>query len=255
MHRHSVIITTHKRPLMLARAIQSVKDQSYGAIQLVIVSDVACAETYGVVTSMLTASDVFIQRSGVPGPAASRNVGLKLVDAAFVAFLDDDDAFTEDFFRTIDPDLDDGSVLYTDYHVVHERAEGAGYVPVSAEKRSLANKALDDLHVKNFIPLHCLVYPTAVVRKRLFDPSLSLNEDWGFLLDVAQDTPFRHVPIEGPIIYTRERADNRGRSNDHLLVDTYRRIYRTFPAPTPSIRIARQAFLQDNGIGSSLDDL
>ena len=255
MHRHSVIITTHKRPVLLARAIQSIKDQSYGAIQIVVVSDVACSETYNVVTSLLATNDVFVQRSGEPGPAGSRNLAIKLVDSAFVAFLDDDDAFTETFFREVDTHLSERDVLYTDYHVVHERPEGTGFVPVSAEKRSLTGKAIDDLHVKNFIPLHCLIYPRHVLLQRQFDPSLSLNEDWSFLLDIAQDTPFRHVPIEGPIIYTRARADNRGRSNDHLLVETYRRIYKAFSAPTPAIKAARQAFLTSNGIEAAIDDL
>jgi glycosyltransferase involved in cell wall biosynthesis len=255
MHRHSVIIATHKRPVLLARAIRSIKAQTDADIHVVVVSDVACAETYDVVTSLLAKDDVFVQRSGVPGPAASRNVGIKVADAAFVAFLDDDDAFTEDFFRAIDPHLSDADVVYTDYHVVHERVEGAAFVPVSAEKRSLANRSTDELHVKNFIPLHCLIYPRHVVAQRQFDPTLVLNEDWGFLLDVAQDTAFRHVDLEGPIIYTRDRADNRGRSNDHLLVETYRRIYRAFPGPTPAIKAARQAFLESNGIEAAVADL
>ena len=255
MHRHSVIITTHKRPVLLARAIQSIKSQLYDDIQIVVVSDVDCPETYRVATSMLGDSDVFVLRGGQPGPAASRNVGLKLVDAAFVTFVDDDDAFTEGFFHTIDAHLTEGDVVYTDYHVVHERAEGAGFVPVSAEKHSLSGKAIDDLHVKNFIPLHCLIYPTAIVRHRQFDQTLSLNEDWAFLLDVARDASFRYVPIEGPIIYTRQHADNRGRSNDHLLIETYQRIYKAWPGPTPAIKAARRDFFQNNGIEASLDDL
>jgi glycosyltransferase involved in cell wall biosynthesis len=255
MHRHSVVITTHKRPALLGRAIRSIKDQTVAAIQLVIVSDVACPETYGVVTSLLGDGDLFVQRNGKPGPAASRNVGIKLVDAEFAVFLDDDDAFTPDFFRDIDPHLSGGDVVYTNYHTVFERADGDGFVPYAAEKRVISNNSIDDLHVKNFIPLHCLVYPTPIVRQRQFDPTLILNEDWGFLLDVAAVAPFRHVPIEGPIVYTRDRVDNRGRSNDHLLVETYRRVYKTFPAPTQAIKLKRHAFLEANDIEASLADL
>ena len=255
MHRHSVIITTHNRPKMLARAIQSIKNQTFGGIQLIVVSDIACAATYAIVTSMLETHDVFVQRKGLPGPAASRNVGLKLADAEYIAFLDDDDAFTQDFFHTIDKYLVADSVAYTDYHVVNERAEGEDFIPINAQKRSLRNKNFDDLYTKNFIPLHCVVYPSAVVTKRQFDSTLTLNEDWAFLLDVAQDTPFSYVPIEGPIIYTRESADNRGRSNEHLLVETYRRVYKAFPGQTPATKIARQSFLRANAIEATLDEL
>ena len=42
----------------------------------------------------------------------------------------------------------------------------------------------DSVHVMNFIPNSCLVYPMVAVAGRAFDESLVLNEDWAFLLDV-----------------------------------------------------------------------
>ena len=256
MHRHSVVITTHKRPVLLGRAIRSVKDQTIeDNIQIIVVSDVDCPQTYAAAVPLLGAGDAFVQRAGAPGPAASRNIGLKLVDAAFTAFLDDDDAFTSDFFEKIDAYLSHDDVLYTDYHVVFETSVETGCKPLRAEKRSLGERGIGDLHVKNFIPLHCAVYPTRVIRDLSFDTALKLNEDWAFLLDVAKKAAFRHLPVEGPIIYTRERADNRGRSNDDLLIETYQTIYKTWPAPTTALKQARQAFLQANGVAAEISDL
>ena len=256
MSSFSVVITTHKRPLMLSRALGSLKGQSHRDIQIVVVADAPCAETYGVVTAMLGGSDRFVQRTDRPGPAASRNLGLQLADAEFTVFLDDDDAFTESFFADVERLISADDILYTDYHVVFEQNDGNDYVPLAAERKSLAARHIDDLHVKNFIPLHCLVYPTPVLRRCRFDPTLELNEDWAFLLAVGRQAPFRHAPIAGPIVYTRAQADNRGRSNnDHLLADIYRRVYKSQPSPTPEIASARRRFMAAQGLESSLADL
>lgn len=248
MSKLSVIITTHERPRLLARAIASLKTQQDADIQVIVVSDTACAATHAVATGMLTGPDRFLVRADTRGPAASRNAGLRLADGDHVVFLDDDDAFTERFFCTLAPHLTDTDIVYTNYHVVLERVQGDEYVPLTAQHRPLGERAIADLYVKNFIPLHCLVYPRAVVERCTFDPTLPLNEDWEFLLAAAAQAPLRHVPIDGPIIYARERADNRGRSNDDLLETVYRRIYAQWPAPTPEIADARRRFFSQHNL-------
>lgn len=251
----SVVITTHKRPHFLRRAIQSIKTQTKPDIQVIVVSDIVCSETHQVASTLLSNDDLFLQRSGQPGPAASRNLGMSLATGDYLAFLDDDDAFTEEFFAAIEPQLRDDDIVYTNYHVVFERSENGAFSPYHAEHRSLVNNKLDDIYVKNFIPLHCLVYPRSRVAMHQFDTSLVLNEDWDFILNVLQKTSLRHIESNGPVIYSRQTADNRGRRNDHLLEDTYRRIYRAWPAPTHAIKLARQSFLGAHGIAVSLDEI
>jgi len=255
MARFCVVITTHERPLLLTRAIRSVKARQADAVQIILVSDVVCEATQRVASSLLDGDDIFVQRGGHKGPAESRNIGIRLADADFVIFLDDDDALGPTYLRDAALHATADTVLYTDFHAILERVEPQGYVPVAGERRSLANRVVEDLHVKNFIPPACLVYPLAALRGRRVDRDLVLNEDWDFILNILADFPFRHVPIDGPVIYTRDVADNRGNRNNHLLEQTYRAIYRNRPAPTPALKRARQAFLAANGIAAALDDL
>ena len=254
MTRYSIIVTTHRRAELLPRAIRSIKSQ-VGEPQVVLVSDVPCEETDRLAARMLGGTDVYLRRCGPPGPAASRNLGIKVADGDHVMFLDDDDAFAPDFLAGIAPHLDPETVIYTDYIGVLERLEQGGPVPISGEHRSLHGADLDAIHVKNFIPLPCLVYPAAAIRDRTVDASLVLNEDWDFILNVMTEFPLRYVPVAGPIIFTRQAPDNRGRTNDHLLVGTYRRIYKRWPAPTKDIKLARQAFFASLDLPAALDDL
>ena len=132
--------------------------------------------------------------------------------------------------------------------MVLERLDGNEPVPQGFERRNLAAIPVNAIHVKNFIPSPCLVYPRPALEGRRFDPSLVLIEDWDFVLNVMAGTPLRHVPIDGPVIHTRVAADNRRRSNDHLLVATYLQIYANRPAPTHERHTARQALLASVGV-------
>ena len=254
MTRYSIIITTHRRAELLSRAVASVKSQA-GTPQVILVSDASCEETDRLADRLLDGADLYLRRHGAPGPAASRNLGIRVADGDFLLFLDDDDAFAPGFLAGLDPHLDPETVLYTDYVSVLEHLGPGGSVPISGERRLLEGSDLDTIHVKNFIPLSCLVYPVAAVQGRTVDPSLVLNEDWDFILNVMTAFPLRHVPVEGPIIFTRHSPDNRGRTNDHLLVETYRRIYKRWPAPTPELKSSRQAFFAALDLSMSLDDL
>ena len=206
-------------------------------------------------SELLSNEDVFVQRGGAPGPAASRNLGTTLAKGDFIIFLDDDDAFSPDYLCEANRHSRKSEVLYTDYYSIFERIENEISVPVSGERRLLAAKDLNSIHVKNFIPPACLIYPAEAVQGRETDPSLVLNEDWDFILNVMTGSPFRHIPIYGPVVYTRLQADNRGRRNDHLLVETYQRIYRRWPAPTYELKLARQAFFATHGVSLDIEDL
>ena len=80
-----------------------------------------------------------------------------------------------------------------------------------------------------------------------------LNEDWDFILNVMRDCSLRHMPIDGPIITTRIDADNRGRTNDHMLIQTYLKIYGKCPAPSLEQKLARQSLFHSVGIDLSME--
>jgi len=251
----SVIITTHNRPVLLSRAIQSVKAQMQPGDEIIVVSDVYCPDTAQVVSSLLDGQHIYVQRKGQAGPAESRNLGITLARGDLVIFLDDDDALSGQYLANARTLSNGSDVLYVDYFAVWERIENGIPVPVSGERRSLGVTPLASIYAKNFIPPACLVYPRGAVAGRRFDPELILNEDWDFILNVMTGAGLRHVPIDGPIVYTRETIDNRGRNNDHRLVDTYRTIYKNRPAPTQDQKLARQSFFASCGLTASLADL
>ncbi|WP_158284209.1 glycosyltransferase [Azospirillum sp. TSO22-1] len=258
--RLSVIIPTHHRPQLLVRAVGSVKMQSQGRVQVIVVADDWDAGTYGAVAGLLDGQDLFLQRCGAPGPAASRNLGLDLASAEHILFLDDDDSFPPGFVNTLLSSLDCESeaVFFCNPRFVEEERRPDGIVVLGEQDVDLANVSLAEIEVKNRIPNNCLVFPRKLLLGRRFDDSLVLFEDWEFLLNVLADAELRHLPIRGPNTHKTDRqlGGRRGASNDHMLLDCILSIYRKWPGRCPQTPAARRVFLQNaNAVEEGADDM
>jgi len=87
----SAIITTLNRPQLVMRAIQSVRDQSYTNLELIVVVDGPDAAT---VAQLSMLSEPRLRIVALPenvGLGEARNVGVRHSQGEWIAFLDDDD--------------------------------------------------------------------------------------------------------------------------------------------------------------------
>ena len=75
MASYTVIIATHDRPSLLARAIRSVHAQGLPRTTVIVVSDTRSAETCAAARTCLGNDDLYLERSGEAGPAQSRTLG------------------------------------------------------------------------------------------------------------------------------------------------------------------------------------
>ena len=92
----SVIIPTYKRATMLERAIDSVLNQTYSDIELLIVNDNVkgdqfSIELYALLDSIDDERIRLVEQDAHINGAAARNAGIKQAKGEFLAFLDDDD--------------------------------------------------------------------------------------------------------------------------------------------------------------------
>ena len=96
----SVIIPTHRRADKLTRAIESVLNQTYANIELLIVDDNVKGDGYSVLVKELVNSikddrvSLVTQEKHING-AAARNAGIRKAKGEYIAFLDDDDFWRE----------------------------------------------------------------------------------------------------------------------------------------------------------------
>ncbi len=90
----SVIIPTFDRAHSIVEAIESVKKQTYSAVQIIIIDDGSHDNTAQIVAKF-DGVEYYYQKNR--GQAAARNLGLKYARGEYIASLDSDDIWGTDF--------------------------------------------------------------------------------------------------------------------------------------------------------------
>jgi glycosyltransferase involved in cell wall biosynthesis len=253
--KYSIIIPTHRREKLLHRCLSSIKQQQHHNIEIIVISDCIHKETDQVCSEILESTDIFIRRSGKPGPATSRNIGLQLATGDFIVFLDDDDSFDESLFQKLNElDIRSDYIYTTNCIVVKESREDINNpLFISQTELNLEGSLNENIYVKNQLPFSCYIFPSFFLKGRYFDSSLRAYEDWDYLLDVIKAHKICHIPIIGPKIYqvddhTSDRRGNSSAANDFNAVLDYLSIYRKHPAPTEGLKIQRETLLAQVGL-------
>ncbi|MFM6948845.1 MAG: glycosyltransferase family 2 protein, partial [Aquirufa sp.] len=92
----SVIIPTYNRINVVGNAIKSVLNQTYSNIELIVVDD---GSTDGTQKLIATFPEVIYISKANGGQASARNVGLKQANGKFIASLDSDEFWEEQFLE------------------------------------------------------------------------------------------------------------------------------------------------------------
>ena len=88
----TVIIPIHNGEKYLQRCIDSILNQSYKNIELLVIDDNSTDDTYKVLQKYLKLPNVrFIKNTDTLGPAKTRNIGLQNAKSPYILFLDCDD--------------------------------------------------------------------------------------------------------------------------------------------------------------------
>ncbi|WP_226010794.1 glycosyltransferase family 2 protein [Halomicrobium salinisoli] len=90
----TVVVPTYDRPALLSDAVRSVVDQTYDAIELIVVDDGSDADPTAALAEVPLDGLVdhrVLQHDDNEGANAARNTGVRAASGEYVAFLDDDD--------------------------------------------------------------------------------------------------------------------------------------------------------------------
>jgi glycosyltransferase involved in cell wall biosynthesis len=247
----SIVVTTHHRPSLLERALQSLLQQSFNDFEIVLASDEGSTETKKVAQRLLRDHDVFICLPGSHGPAETRNCAVSLARGRFVMFLDDDDSFLPNYLQDVvncDRFIND-AVNYVSYTKVQEsRISGKPQV-ISTQQEDTGLHEIDSLLVHNFIPNNAIIAPAWMVRRHPIDIRLRSHEDWDFLLSLLHQHSFNFLDISGPVVHINQGSS---RNNDSVSSGAvgldFLSIYRKWPVAEDHIRHARKEMLNRFGL-------
>jgi glycosyltransferase involved in cell wall biosynthesis len=251
----TVIVPTHSRPMLLRRALSSIKSQATSVpFQVIVVCDKVSSETSAACDDLLSDTDMFIRRDPCK-VADSRNAALPFAKGKYILFLDDDDAWHPNFLENLynQPAVQQGQLVYTDCSRVIERRDPQGPQFISEDGIDMTGRVNELIYVRNQSHMSTIAFPRTLLWGLQFDPLLRTFEDWEFLLGVFDRAMPVHVPVLGSRIYevhddTTDRLSNQA-FDDYGGVLDYLYIYRRRPAPTEQLRQIRADMLKKVGLG------
>jgi len=189
----SVVIPTYGRSELLGRAIDSVLQQTYKPIEIIVVDDNDSdsehrAHTEKVLQPYLQNRQItYLQHEKNAGGSAARNTGIKASRGEYVALLDDDDEWFPEkiekqvaYFQTLGQEV---GVVYCSY--ILENANGKKEF-IRTEKGDLTNELL----MLQFDPgaSSTLLFKKSVLEKiGYFDERFARHQDLEILIRLCRD--------------------------------------------------------------------
>lgn len=193
----SVVITTYKRPIeVLKRAVESVVNQTYPDIEVIVVNDYPeDKELAGRIKQMLEGySKCKIEYMEPPhnsGACAARNLGLANARGEFISFLDDDDYWLEKKLEVQISGFQNMNigVVYTPYYLQYKNRKEL----VESEKKD--GQLTETLLYRNSMCIFPLMRTELVRQVGGFDTELTASQEHDLLLRLSMKCEFKYIPI------------------------------------------------------------
>lgn len=193
--RMSIVVRTKDRPALLAEALASLAASTYRNVEVVLVNDGGAPPLVPVGFPWPV---VHVDLPENRGRARAAQAGVEAASGDFVSFLDDDDLLAPEHLATLAGLVSAAGVrvAYTDAAVgVYELGPEGGWNNIERRLPYSRDFDRDLLLVDNYIPFHTLAIERELFeRVGAFDDSLPFFEDWDFLIRLAAETPFHHLP-------------------------------------------------------------
>lgn len=206
----SAIIPTFNRAHLIGHAIESIVNQTYPDIEIIIVDDGSIDNTPSVVSALSAEYrnrpiHYFNKANG--GCASARNYGLKYAKGDFIAFLDDDDCWMPDAIASLVFTLVNSKADFVYSPAIEKYPNGTEIINYPCSAGAPENFAIE--HFKNTnARLGSILYKRDIFKVvNGFDEAMHYNEDSDFLQRVAIN--FKATYSQNPTVVVRHHDSNK----------------------------------------------
>lgn len=196
----SVIIPTFNCESYIAETINSVLNQDYASIELIIIDDGSTDKTRHIISDYKDKLKLITQNNS--GVCVARNRGIKEAAGQFICLMDHDDYwFPDKISRQVAEFLShpEIGIVYSNFTLWKSNSDGT-FVSPDTFGNQLINDEIDDHYsgwIYHLLLLDCWVLTsTAMIRAEVFDEcgvfdeNLPYSEDWDLWLRAARKYPF-----------------------------------------------------------------
>ena len=215
----SVIIPTYNREKVLGASIDSVLNQTYGNIELLVVDDGSTDKTKDLVEQYQDKRIHYFCTDGRRGANVARNIGICNAKGMYIAFQDSDDVWKTDKLEK--------------QMQVFERNEGAGVVfsrflrhNIAGEKKLVPDNDFSQeklqTDLKNILARRNVISTQTMVVKRecfdvhgMFDESFPRFQDWELAIRLVQGEKI--LMVDEPLVDVYESEKSISTSSEKYL--------------------------------------
>lgn len=203
----SVVVPAHNRAATIASCLESVRQQTHGRWEVIVVDDGSDDDTAGIVQTMAS-SDArlrLLRHERNRGAQAARNTGARAARGDWIAFLDSDDQFTP---RSLELRLARASACKVE--VVHSDCDVL--TPDGGRSRFGVRPISGRVH-RELLFGQGPLFPGMLVTRRALERIGYLDEDvvafqeWDTAIRLARECEFAFVP-ETTFVYDCRRSDS-----------------------------------------------
>lgn len=203
MSKISVIIPTYNYAGFVTQAIESVLAQTYKNFEIIVIDDGSTDDTKEVLRPYMNKVRYIYTENG--GPSRARNLGVKNSKGEYVAFLDSDDLYSNDYLEKCINNLSDnsGDLVMTDsYSDFYDDTSKLIKREYLAKKNYVGNetKLIEQLFNHYFVQFPVLM--GILIKKSCFEKIGYLDEKLGYVEDL--DLWFRIAGHNLKIAYLQE---------------------------------------------------
>lgn len=240
----SVIITTYKRNVdLLMQAVESVRQQSYNPIEIIIVDDNGLNTDHQRENNELFTADSgikYIVNARNSGAQYSRNMGFLESQGEYVAFLDDDDLWAPEkiekqvkFLKENDLDM----VFCNGYRFYNNDINNRCLYQFNFISDSVLSYDTELISDRIGSTSHPLMKRTCIAKSGLFDVDMPARQDYEMWLRICKYCKVKG--INEPLFFYRYHDSERITRNSDKALTSYLLLWRKYRSSYKKNRQAR----------------
>lgn len=193
----SVIIPTFNRSKFLISAINSVINQTYKDMEIIVCDDRSTDNTSDVLKKLIDGRIKYVMNCGIKGPSSTRNTAILSAEGEYIAFLDDDDEWLPNKIETqlnvLETAKRNVCGIYSGVKCIN-RKSGEQFIE-DPGKGKLKGNLLEELGKYNPIKTSTLVIKKKCLDEvGLFDETIKYMEDRELLIRLSRKWDFEYIP-------------------------------------------------------------
>jgi len=217
----SVIVTNYNYAAYIREALDSVANQTYENLELIIINDGSTDDSDKIVKDWIRGNSQFAVKTRYVlqknhGIVFARNKGLELANGEYLIFLDADDYFENGYIKNFVEFAikNDADAVYGDPHMFSDDGK-------IDKKTIFPDFSIETLKAVNIMNISSLI-KTEVAKKTKFDTYLNRRflEDWDFFLGLAL-VGAKIVHLKKNYLHYRIKPDSRNITE----IAEYKKVY------------------------------